>query len=146
MHFRFTALETKRLLENTHKYTIVRPIWGVSRSMTLRVRYSEDGDKWEIDVASNHLNDRYIWWGVWQSRVTSFDTFNRLCRCHRTNTVWSLIKSTTSYKKLLGESHCWWTNESLRAHVAKFYGRLRLIRNVLRASKFSVLIFTEIVI
>ena len=26
-----------------------------------------------------------------------------------------------------------------RAHVAKFYGRLRLIRGVLRASKFSVL-------
>ena len=32
------------------------------------------------------------------------------------------------------------------AHVAKFYSRLRLIRSVLRASKFSVLKFTEIVI
>ena len=34
----------------------------------------------------------------------------------------------------------------VRAHVAKFYGRLRLIRNVLRASKFSVLKLIEIVI
>ena len=33
-----------------------------------------------------------------------------------------------------------------RAHVAKFYGRLRLIRSVLRASKFSVSNLIEIVI
>ena len=31
-------------------------------------------------------------------------------------------------------------------NVAKFYGRLRLIRSILRASKFSVLKLTEIVI
>ena len=48
--------------------------------------------------------------------------------------------------QLLGECHCWWTSESPRAHVAKFYGRLRLIRSVLRASKFSVLKLIEIVI
>ena len=48
--------------------------------------------------------------------------------------------------QLLGECHCWWTKESPRAHVAKFYGRLRLIRSVLSASKFSVLKLTEIVI
>ena len=47
---------------------------------------------------------------------------------------------------LLGECHCWWTSESPRAHVAKFYGRLRLIRSVLRASKFSVFKILEIVI
>ena len=35
---------------------------------------------------------------------------------------------------------------SLRAHVAKFYGRLQLIGSVLRASKFSVLKYIEIVI
>ena len=45
----------------------------------------------------------------------------------------------------LGECHCWWTRESPRAHVAKFYGRLRLTRSVLRASKFSVLKMIEIV-
>ena len=28
----------------------------------------------------------------------------------------------------LCECHCWWTRESLRAHAAKFYGRLQLIR------------------
>ena len=48
--------------------------------------------------------------------------------------------------QLLGECHCWWTSESPRAHVAKFYGLLRLIRSVLRASKFSVLKLTEIVV
>ena len=48
--------------------------------------------------------------------------------------------------QLLGECHCWWTSESPRAHVTKFYGRLRLIRSVLRASKFSVLKLIEIVI
>ena len=47
--------------------------------------------------------------------------------------------------QLLGECHCWWTSESQRAHVAK-YGRLRLIRSVLRASNFSVLKLIEIVI
>ena len=36
--------------------------------------------------------------------------------------------------------------ESSRAHVAKYFGRLRLIHSVLRASKFSVLKLTEIVI
>ena len=46
----------------------------------------------------------------------------------------------------LGEFHCWWTRVSLRAHVAKFYFRLQLIRSVLRASKFSVLKSIEIVI
>ena len=38
------------------------------------------------------------------------------------------------------------SSESPRAHVAKFYGRLRLIRSVLRASKFSVSKIIEIVI
>ena len=38
--------------------------------------------------------------------------------------------------QLLGECHCRWTNESPRAHVAKFYGQLLLIRSVLRVSKF----------
>ena len=33
-----------------------------------------------------------------------------------------------------------------RAHLAKFYGRLRLIRSVLRASNFSVLKLIQIVI
>ena len=46
----------------------------------------------------------------------------------------------------LGECHCWWTRESFRAHAAKFYGPLQLIRSVLRASTFSVLKFIEIVI
>ena len=46
----------------------------------------------------------------------------------------------------LGECHCWWARESLRAHAAKFYGRLQLIRSVSRASIFSVLKFIEIVI
>ena len=46
----------------------------------------------------------------------------------------------------LSECHCWLTRESLRAHSAKFYGRLQLIRSVSRASTFSVLKFIEIVI
>ena len=45
----------------------------------------------------------------------------------------------------LGECHCWWTRVSTRAHVAKFYVRLQLIRSTSRASKFSVLKFIEIV-
>ena len=48
--------------------------------------------------------------------------------------------------QLLCECHCLWTNEFARALVAKFYGRLRLIRSVLRVSTFSVLILIEIVI
>ena len=47
--------------------------------------------------------------------------------------------------QLLCECHCWWTKESPRVYYAKFYDRLRLIRSVLRSSKFSVLKLTEIV-
>ena len=36
--------------------------------------------------------------------------------------------------------------ESPRAHVAKFYGQLRLIRSVLRGSKFSALKLIDIII
>ena len=58
---------------------------------------------------------------------------------------------TSEYKslfifQLLGECHCRWTSECPRADVAKFYGRLRLIRSVLRASRFSVLKLIKIVI
>ena len=35
--------------------------------------------------------------------------------------------------------HCWWIIESPRAQVAKFYGRLQLIRSGFGASKLSVL-------
>ena len=48
--------------------------------------------------------------------------------------------------QLLGECHCLWTSESPRAHVTKFYDRLRLIRSVLRASKFSVFRLIQFVI
>ena len=47
--------------------------------------------------------------------------------------------------QLLDACHCWWTSESPRAHVAKFYDRLRLIRSVWRASKIPVLKLIEIV-
>ena len=46
----------------------------------------------------------------------------------------------------LGECHCWWTRVSPRAHIAKFYVQLQLIRSILKASKFSVLKFIEIAI
>ena len=70
--------------------------------------------------------------------------------------IWSilLIKSDLKWNihlsrsllifQVLGECHCWWTSESPRAHVAKFYGRLRLIRSVLRASKFTAFKLIEI--
>ena len=44
----------------------------------------------------------------------------------------------TKYFQLIDECHCWWTKESPRAHVAKFYSRFRLTCSVWRASKFSV--------
>ena len=59
-------------------------------------------------------------------------------------TSWSLFIFQPLHS--LGECHCWWTRESLRAHAAKFYGRLQLIRSVSRASTFSVLKFIEFVI
>ena len=51
-----------------------------------------------------------------------------------------------NFNYLLGECHCWWTKESPRAHVAKFYGRLRLIRSILRASNFPCSKLIQIVI
>ena len=54
--------------------------------------------------------------------------------------IWSisLIKSDWKWCIHLGECHCWWTRESPWAHVAKFYGRLWLVRSVLRASNFGM--------
>ena len=49
----------------------------------------------------------------------------------------SWLKSLFIFQ-LLGVCHCMWTRESQKALVAKFYGQLRLIRSVLRASKLSV--------
>ena len=54
--------------------------------------------------------------------------------------------SSFFFLQLLCECHCLWTNEFARAILAKFYGRLRLIRSVWRVSIFSVLILIEIVI
>ena len=61
---------------------------------------------------------------------------------------WCIHLSRSLFFKfqLLGECHCWWTKESPRAHVAKFYGRLRLIRSVLRASNFPCVKCIQIVI
>ena len=47
------------------------------------------------------------------------------------------LKSTVECPLVLSQLEV--TRESPRAHVAKLYGRLRLIRSVLRASKFFVL-------
>ena len=49
-------------------------------------------------------------------------------------------------QELLGECYCWWTSESPRAYLARFYGQFRLIRSVSRASKLSILKLIEIVI
>ena len=48
------------------------------------------------------------------------------------------ISQPVFYGDLDLRCHCWWTSESPRAHVAKSYGRLRLIRSVWRASKLPV--------
>ena len=45
------------------------------------------------------------------------------------NNLYILVEVSFIFQ-LLGKSHCWWTSESPRAHVAKFYNRLRLIRTV----------------
>ena len=81
----------------------------------------------------------------------------RIIRSCGTNTLWLVWLCVVLHHsrryfsrifqfQLLGECHCWCTKESPRTHVAKFYGRLRLIRCVLRASIFSVLQLIEIVI
>ena len=57
--------------------------------------------------------------------------------------TWQHTNATINF--YFSECHCWWTRKSPRAHVAKFFGRLRLIRSVLRPSKFSVLTLIEIV-
>ena len=53
--------------------------------------------------------------------------------------VYTSKKKPLSIFQLLGKCHCWWTKESPRARVAKFYDRHRLIRSSLRASKFSAI-------
>ena len=48
--------------------------------------------------------------------------------------------------QLLGKCHCWWTKESPRAHVAKFYCRFWLIRRVWEHQNFPCSKLIEIVI
>ena len=52
------------------------------------------------------------------------------------NGVYNLEEVFFFIFQLLGECHCWWVSESPRAHVAKFYGLLRLIRSVLERPNF----------
>ena len=59
---------------------------------------------------------------------------------------WYTSKKSLYIFQLLAECVCWWTSWFPRAHIAKFYGRLRLIRSVLRASKFSALKLIEFVL
>ena len=88
-------------------------------------------------LAKNH------WWGFSTRNAHIVHIVNEI-RFKIVYTSWSLFIFQPLHS--LGECHCWWTRESMRAHAAKFYGRLQLIRSVLRASTFSVLKFIEIVI
>ena len=53
------------------------------------------------------------------------------------NGVYILVE-VSFYFQLLRECHCWWTSVFPRAYVAKFNGRLRLMRSDLRASQLRV--------
>ena len=57
-----------------------------------------------------------------------------------------LVRSIFSFFKPLGECHCWWTRESQKAYIAKFYGQLQLIRSILGHQNFPRLKLIEIVI
>ena len=59
---------------------------------------------------------------------------------------WTHLITSLFIFQLLGECHCWWTRESLRTHVAKFYGWLRLIRSVWELQNFPYSKSIEIVI
>ena len=88
-------------------------------------------------LAKNH------WWGFCSLNAHMVHIVNEI-RFKMVYTSWSLFIFQPLHS--LGECHCWWTRETLMAHAAKFYGRLQLIRNVSRASTFSVFKFIEIVI
>ena len=87
--------------------------------------------------AKNH------WWGFCARNAHMVHIVNEIL-FKMVYTSWSLFIFQPLHS--LGECHCWLTRESLRAHAAKFYGRLQLIRCVWRAWTFSVLKFIEIVI
>ena len=57
----------------------------------------------------------------------------------------SQISSISLFEfQLLGECHCWWTKESPRTYLSRFFGRFQLIGSVLIASNFRCLKFIEI--
>ena len=91
----------------------------------------------------------------WHSRVNIFYFWNHFIWRRITDEgllpemrIWSILLIISDLKwclhlsrsllifQLLGECHCWWTSESPRAHVGKFYGRLRLIRSVWEHQNF----------
>ena len=101
---------------------------------------------WVIFGITSHILNFFVWLritdegSVPEMRIWSISNLIRFKWCIH------LSRSLFFEFQLLGECHCWWTKESPRAHVAKFYGLLRLICSVLRASNFSCLKFIEIVI
>ena len=86
-------------------------------------------------LAKNH------WWRFCNRNVQMVHIVNEIW-LKMVYTSWSLFIFQPLHS--LGECHCWWTRESLRAHAAKFHGRRQLIHSVSRASTFSVLKFIEI--
>ena len=97
---------------------------------------NKGGEKFETFVLDH-------WWG--------FSTLNAHM-VHIDNSIrfykWCihLSRSLFSYFNYLVSVTAGRSESPPRAHVAKFYDRLRLIRSVLRASKFSVFQMFEIVI
>ena len=97
-------------------------------------------DLWHFKLLCSAKNH---WWGFSTRNAHMVHIVNEIL-FKMVYTSWSLFIFQLLHS--LGECHCWLTRESQRAHAAKFYGRLQLIRSVSRASTFSVLKFIEIVI
>ena len=76
-------------------------------------------------LAKNH------WWRFCNQNARMVHIVNEI-RFKMVYTSWSLFIFQPLHS--LGECHCWWIRESMRAHAAKFYGRLRLIGSGSRAS------------
>ena len=87
---------------------------------------------WQRITGEGSLPEMRIWSILWIKSVLKW--------------CMHLSRSLFFIFQLLGECHCWWTKESPRAHVAKFYGRFRLMRSVWEHQNFPCSKLIEIVI
>ena len=114
-------------------------IYTFNRSLFLYFNYMASVTAGGPEISGGHMKPcstvDFCWFvQFWEHQKCAYDPY---CKLNPFGNGAYILVEVYFYIQLLAECYCWWTRKSPRAYVAKFYGRLLLIRTVLRASKFQ---------